>query len=129
MTTPIPLWEAVDQYQAALGQKLGAFLMWLQELEVKLDAAGIFAVIQVQYESPFTTGGPFAQVPKAIVAGTVLYRGFLRPTEQTGKGPERRAMTLGIQSMQITPDPAVAAKRILHNLTWYSKPEADLLPS
>lgn len=125
---PMPLWAAVDQYHEALTNKIGAFLAWLQAVESAAPES-LEASVNIIYESPFTPGGPFARVPKAVISGSVLYRGFAARTQSSGKEPERRAMTLGLQSMQVTPDPAVAVKRIIHNLTWYSKPESDLLPS
>ena len=119
---PMPLWEAVEQYQAALAAKIGDFFVWLPAVEAKLDSAGIDAVVNVTYESPFTAGGPFMQVPKAIVTGTVLYRGFLARTEASGKEKERRGMTLGLQSM------GHGADWVERNLTWYSRPESYYFP-
>lgn len=124
----MPLWAAVDQFHEAIIAKIGAYFDWLREIDAKMPE-DMQASVNVIYETPFTPGGPFVQVPTAIVSATVLYRGFAFRAATSGKEPERRGMKLGIQSMQTTPDPAAAIKRIVHNLTWYSKPEADLLPS
>lgn len=121
MNNLFPLWDIQAQFDAMIQEKIQRFLgVWLPEVERLMDEKGLDATVYVIAEEPFTLGGPFAHVPKAIITAGVKSEGRpLYPSDEP-----RRGMTLGIQRMQVYPDPVLAAARIEKDLARTGRPES-----
>jgi hypothetical protein len=130
VVTPQPLHETEGQFHSMLVWKIGRFFEWLRGVEAALDDLGLSCDVHVVYSGPFTPGGPFVQVPTAIISGEVLYNGFAYKTGVSGKEKERRGIRVALQNMMtwFPDDHKRAASSIAHTLRWYSKPEAYFFP-
>jgi hypothetical protein len=127
---PAPLHEMEGQFHAMLIWKIAHFFEWLRGIEAALDREGMNCNVHVVYASPFTPGGPFIQVPTAVVTAEVLYKGFVSKTAASGRENERRGVGVSLQNMMAwSPDDHErAASIIAHTLRWYSKPESYFFP-
>ncbi len=121
----VPLSEAFGGFDEDLRRKIVKFLgYWLPEVEKNMDAKGLEAQVYVVYEQPYTEGGPFQPVPKAILTAEVDIRGPFHPKPEE----KRRGMVLALQNMMSWPDPVIAAKTCESKLVWFSRPESYYLP-
>lgn len=120
---PQPLYEVEGLFHADIVYKIGRFFEWLRGIEAILDAKGMDCNVQIDYAEPFTPGGPFVEVPTAIISAVCLYRGFAYKSEKSGKEPERRAIRVVLQNMMAwsIDDYERAASIVAHTLQWYSK--------
>lgn len=125
-----PLHEIEGQFHSMLIWKIAHFFEWLRGIEAVLDREGMNCNVHVVYASPFTPGGPFIQVPTAVITAEVLYKGFVSKTAASGRENERRGIGVSLQNMMAwSPDDHErAASIIAYTLRWYSKPEAYFSP-
>jgi hypothetical protein len=128
---PEPLHEMEGQFHSMLIWKIARFFEWLRGTEAVLDRDGMNCNVHVVYSSPFTSGGPFVQVPTAVITAELLYKGFILRTAASGRTNERRGIGVSLQNMMAwSPDDYErAASIIAHTLRWYSKPERYFFPT
>ncbi len=121
----VPLFEAQSIFDDMITAKIIRFLTeWLPGIEKIMDDKGLEANVYVVFDEPYTEGGPFAKVPKAILTAKVEIKGKFHPKPEE----PRRGMTLGLQNMQSWPVIEVAAARCENRLIWFSQPESYYMP-
>lgn len=103
-------------------EKIEKFFTWLAAVAELLNDANV--EVRIVIPEPFNEGGPFPNVPLAVISAEVLYLGYLARTPDSGVRPERRGRTLALYNMDCWPDPVKAAKTIWHGLSWFSQPES-----